>query len=145
MDGSFLSDEKVVAASRAFVCILRKLNAQVAECVWQPRRAGQFVYASAASAELGPIPGVDLEEGVLIVAPDAFGISGEAIAQIDRSASQSSIEAALKRALKARSTIFNNYQQHIWSGVQMGIDWQSALPVTDQQANRAKERYRGTD
>lgn len=123
---------------------LQELNARVAECAWQSEIAGQFVYASAGPAELTPVSGVSIKEGVLVVAPDDFGISGEAIAQMDASASQSSIETALRSALSSRVLLTRNYPQHIQTGVQMGIDWKTEVPVTDQQANWAKSRYRGT-
>lgn len=118
------------------------VESRIAQSAWQPQLIGQFVYARATPEELKPISGVQVEEGMVIADPDDFGISGLAIAELGGEATQEAIAAAMRTALDNRLPKTMNPREHIRAGVQLGIDWATAIPVTDQQSLRAKARYR---
>ena len=117
-------------------------DVELNDTVWDTDLAGEFVFAKATPAELKPISGVQIEEGLLIVEPDEFGTSAEAVHQIDVRADRATIEQALRQTIAKRAAPVKNPQQHIRTGVQLGIDWETAVPVTDSMSLRAKRRFR---
>jgi len=122
---------------------LDKLNDDLREVAWSDSLAGQFVYATAsASEQLKAIQGLEIEAGILIVEPGQYGLSGEPLAQLEPTASSEQVQTALERVVKTFSRQPANTNAHIALGIQLGIEWNSEIPETDQQSLRAKERAR---
>lgn len=124
---------------------LAGINAEVMKTAWTEEGAGQFVYASTTNkAELKPIPGVELTEEVLVVEPGPYGLSGKILLASTLDESNEDLSRELLRAAASFKRVAPEYSSHIALGVQLGIDWESAIPETDPQSLRAKQRVRGT-
>ncbi|MCA9121008.1 MAG: hypothetical protein H6822_31020 [Planctomycetaceae bacterium] len=123
---------------------LGNINARILKAVWCESLAGQFVYATTANlAELKPIPGVKAQEGILVVEPGAYGLSGKILRELPADLTAEQATAELLQVVRTFSRIAPEYTSHIQLGIQLGFDWESAIPETDPQSIRAKERARG--
>jgi hypothetical protein len=123
---------------------LDKLNSDLLGVAWSESLAGQFVYATASDTKrLKPILGIEIDTGVLVVEPGQYGLSGKTLAQLKPTATREQMQAALAHVVNnfARKPASTN--AHIALGIQLGIEWKSEIPETDQQSLRAKERARG--
>lgn len=123
---------------------LAVINNTLLRTTWSEPFAGQFVYATTANpAELKPIPGVKATEGILVVEPGPFGLTGKLLRELPCEATPEQTTTELLQALASYSRVPPEYTSHIQLGIQLGLDWESAIPETDQQSIRAKERARG--
>jgi hypothetical protein len=122
---------------------LAEINKALLPIIWSEPLAGQFVYGSTSTLqELKPIPGVNGKEGMLVVEPDAYGLSGKILRELPADLSSEQTAAELTKALVSFTRRASEVASHIQLGIRLGIDWESAIPETDQQAIRAKERAR---
>ncbi|MEO8495646.1 MAG: thioredoxin family protein [Planctomycetota bacterium] len=122
---------------------LAEINDALLQTAWSEPLAGQFVYRSTSNKqELKPIPGVKAAEGILVVEPDQYGLSGKILCELPGNPTADQMAAELSQAVAAFSRRPPEYTSHIKLGIQLGIDWESAIPETDQQSIRAKERAR---
>ncbi|MCA9144079.1 MAG: hypothetical protein H6823_16335 [Planctomycetaceae bacterium] len=122
---------------------LAEINNQLLKAAWSEELAGQFVYATTANlAELKPIPGVKATEGILVVEPGAYGLSGEILRELTGNIESDQTATELAQAVKTFTRVAPEYTSHIQLGIQLGFDWESAIPETDEQSIRAKERAR---
>ena len=122
---------------------LKQVNQKLTKKAWSEAFAGQFVYASTIkSADLKPLAGAKDSSAILLVEPDTFGLSGKVVAQLDATASEANIEAALTKTLKDFKPYVKSHRQHLQLGHQLGIEWESAIPETDVDSIRARERLR---
>ena len=111
---------------------------------WDEPLAGQFVFATASQAdELDAIAGVNVENSVLIVEPGPFGLTANVVAHYSQETTGFDIIRALTQWIGARKTQPKDYREHIRLGTNLGLDWATEVPVTDQQSNEAKKRFRG--
>jgi hypothetical protein len=85
------------------------------------------------------IPGVQVTEGILVVEPDPYGLSGKIPRELPGTPTAETA-AELSRVMASCSRVSPEYSSHIQLGIQLGLDWESAIPETDQQSIRAKER-----
>ena len=123
---------------------LAEINNSLLKAVWSEPLAGQFVYASTSSRpELKPIPGVKALDGILVVEPGPYGLSGKILRELPGHPAPEQTAAELSKAVASFARRPPEYSSHIQLGIQLGIDWESAIPETDQQSIRAKERARG--
>ena len=123
---------------------LDMLNAGLVEVAWSESLAGQFVYATASAAkQLKPVRGIELDAGILVVEPGQYGLSGKTLAQLKPTATKEEVQATLAQVVKTFSRQPVSTNSHIALGIQLGIEWKSEIPETDQQSLRAKERARG--
>ena len=122
---------------------LAEINDALLKTAWSEPLAGQFVYASTSSRqELKPIPGVNAREGILVVEPGPYGLSGKILRELPGNPTSEQTAAELSKAVASFTRRPAEYSSHIQLGIQLGIDWESAIPETDQQSIRAKERAR---
>lgn len=125
---------------------LDELREDLLKLAWNEGLAGQFVVATvSSSSDLRPIRGLDGRtlEGVYLLKPDPFGLSGQVLAKIDTS--HESAEGQLTTALSKFKPPVKNHRQHVQAGYQMGLRWETAIPVTDKQAVQASSRLWGKD
>ncbi len=121
-----------------------QLEQSLTALAWTERFAGQFLCASAVGkSSLKPIPNLKGDRGIVVVEPGPYGLTGKPILQLDPSADRKQTESRLRYALLQIQLKPKDYRSHIQFGIQLGIDWKSKLPVTDQQSLRARERSRG--
>lgn len=122
---------------------LAEINNDLLKAAWSEGLAGQFVYATTANiAELKPIPGVKATEGILVVEPGAYGLSGEILRELPGNIEPDQAATELIQTVSAFSRVAPEYTSHIQLGIQLGFDWESAIPETDEQSIRAKKRAR---
>lgn len=122
---------------------IKSLSKKVLPLAWNDKIGGQFVFATAKSAkELRPL-GVDkLEQGIYVVTPGEFGMSGKVVARFDESFDTKLTEQKLAEIAK-QHVVNRDYREHINTGIQLGIEWKTQTPVTDKQSLQAKKRFRG--
>ena len=92
--------------------------------------------------QLKPITGVEIAEGILVVAPDQFGLSGAVIRQFTPD-DQRDLTAQLREVIETYPRPEKTHDSHVRLGIELGIDWESEIPETDAQSIRAKQRARG--
>ena len=118
----------------------KKLN----EPIWSNSLAGQFVYAAVTDPnQLKAITGAKRKDGILIVEPGAFGLTASALKRLPADADVQQITAALTSVAQINRGS-KDYRSHVSTGINLGIDWETKIPVTDKQSLRAKERQRGS-
>lgn len=121
----------------------RALEKKLLSSAWEETLAGQFVYAYATDkSALAPIADTEMEHGIWIVEPGPFGMSGQVVERFGASATAFDVKRGMLRSMKSRKPTTKDYQAHIRIGSEMGLDWETQVPVTDQQSLQAKERYR---
>ncbi len=74
---------------------------------------------------------VGLEPGVSVVQAEAFGRSGAILAHAALRATARSLAEALSTGQKAFDAKAKNVRAHLREGKREGIEWESALPVSD--------------
>ncbi len=122
---------------------LAEINKSAVASTWNDEGAGQFVCASTTDvAKLKPIPGVEGSEGLLVVEPGPYGLSGKILCELRGKESPIELRQELLAAVTSFTRVAPQYTAHIQLGIKLGFDWESAVPETDQQSIRAKERAR---
>jgi hypothetical protein len=120
-----------------------RLTQQLASLAWTDDFMGRFTYVVAASAdELGKIAGVRAQPGILVVQPDAFGLNGKVIAQVEGRQPASDWAGALRQGLAQYQRTAKSFNNHVRAGHQQGVFWETVIPVTDPQEQNARERGR---
>lgn len=126
---------------------LVKLRKQLVPVAWNDQLAGQFVFASVRSGEdLRAINGLDRSkpEGVYLLEPDTYGMSGKVMAKIDVRNPRGA-QNQISRALAQFQPPSKNHRRHVASGFQLGLRWETAIPVTDKAAANAAARLWSKD
>ena len=122
---------------------LEEINQKLVKKAWSEKFAGQFVYASTIKrTDLKPLAGANGSSAIIVVEPGAFGVSGKVVAQLDANATEANIETALAKAIKEFQPYAKSHRQHLQLGHQLGIEWETAIPETDVDSIRARERQK---
>ena len=120
--------------------VVQRLSQKALPLAWNEKIGGQFVFATAKTAsELKPIGLDQAKNGIYVVEPGPFGMSGKVVAKFDESID---IKKATEKlaALSGAYKVSKDYQQHVRAGISLGIEWKTETPVTDQQSLRANRR-----
>jgi hypothetical protein len=80
---------------------------------------------------------------ILVVAPGQFGLSGKVLAQFDADSDTEAMKTKIADVLEKFERIEKSHGSHVQLGIELGIDWESAIPETDAEAVRARKRARG--
>ncbi|MDG2470652.1 MAG: thioredoxin family protein [Pirellulaceae bacterium] len=122
---------------------MNELAEKAAPLAWNEKVGGQFLFAKTCDPkELLPINGKPPVNGLIVVEPGQFGMTGKIVEsfgekiEFDRFVEKLAEHSATYEVLK-------DYRQHVQAGIQLGIKWESETPVTDQGSLRAVERSRG--
>lgn len=110
------------------------LEERLAPLAWQTNNIGKVVYAACQRRELQAIRGVNIDSGYLFVAPDLFGTTGTLIGQAGPKASASDLQRFLRHAIAVHNPSEMPSHKQIMLGKEQGVDWQTAIPVTDPHA-----------
>ncbi len=134
---------------------LNALAGNALAAAWSKSVAGQFVYAAVLDQDqLKPITGRVTNSGtkqvadenwngILIVEPDQFGVSGKVLATLALDSDSEAIHKAFNEAIASYPHKVHDHQAHVKLGIELGLDWESEIPETDPESLRAKERARG--
>lgn len=106
---------------------------------WQ----GRFVLARGNASEMdkllglkgGPVP------ALAVVQPDSFGLSGRILTRLEAGDKGNNLTATLTEGAAGFQATARDFIGHLNAGFQAGAFWETALPVTDQQENRARSRH----
>ena len=119
------------------------MEKKLAPLSWRSELIGKVTYTSAAKNELSALSahsalstpsalsGVSISRGYVFVAPNEFGTSVQVLAQLNADASAADLERALKQTIYQHRPSNIEYREHIRMGMEEGIKWTSAIPVTD--------------
>ncbi|MBX9685483.1 MAG: hypothetical protein K2X27_02200 [Candidatus Obscuribacterales bacterium] len=120
----------------------QKLISALAPLAWSNELIGKLIYASGDGHDLKQIKGVQISSGYLFIAPNLFGTEGNTIAQLSSSASRSELERSARQVVQSYRPLILNHHDHVRAGHEEGIEWQTAIPVTDPHSLEAMARDR---
>ena len=124
---------------------LAKMKSRLAPLAVGAELGGKFVYSSTTDADdLKQVAGFEkASAGILIVAPDSYGLEGEVKRFIAADQSTEAIAKVLTEFASDTSKTTKNHGSHVRKGIGSGKDWKTAIPVTDQGSLKAMQRRRG--
>jgi len=103
--------------------------------------AGKFVYASTSDkSELATVAKFKGETGFLIVKPGDYGVDGELVKVIDANADADELQSALVNYANGTGRVDKNHRSHVRDGLEKGMNWETAIPVTDPGSIGAMKR-----
>lgn len=115
------------------------LSDKLAKLAWGPEFLGKFIYCTAkTTSDFPKLDGLKDSEGVVIIAPDTYGMSGKVLAQLPADATPEAISKALTMALGSHARIARSQREHRNGGIEAGAFWVPKLPVTDRQEENAR-------
>ena len=88
------------------------------------------------------MPGITVDAGVVVIAPDTFGQKGTVLQQVGAEAAAEKLAEALRAALGEYRAPDKTFQAHVRRGARQGIFWETRVPVTDPMEKAARERGR---
>lgn len=115
---------------------------RLAKLAWTNEFIGRFVYAEGSVADVLGVPGVTVDSGVVVIAPDKFGQKGAVLRQVDASATADALAEALRTAMAEYKAPAKTFQSHVREGQRLGVFWETRMPVTDPFEVAARERGR---
>jgi len=127
---------------------LKVLRKKVRPLAWSDELIGQFAFAEVTDPkQLKLLTGLkDSSEelnGILVVQPGQFGLSGKVLKQFDSKTDSISLANHLSHVAQTFERTEKNHRNHVQQGIQLGIEWESAIPETDENSIAAKKRARG--
>jgi len=121
-----------------------RLQQQLARLAWKPDHVGQVQYCVATRAqELKPLGGKAPRPGILVVQPGIYGDRGQLISAVDLAAQPDELANAIDFGLLASEFQAKNMRFHVSRGQQLGVNWKTAIPVTDPGGRRRGRRRPG--
>ena len=117
----------------------QEFESKLLPLAWSTTFAGQFDYVAAdKSDDFKPVLGIEgnPEElnGMFIVEPGKFGLTGDVLVQLDADASNEEIEAALSNAITSMERPYRHHRTHVKQGIELGVEWETQTPITDPEA-----------
>ena len=115
---------------------------RLAKLAWTQEFLGRFVYAEAFVKDVLGVPGITVDSGVVVIAPDKFGQKGSVLRQVDASATVDALAEAMRTAMAEYQAPAKTFQTHVREGQRQGVFWETRVPVTDPMENAARQRGR---
>lgn len=107
----------------------RKLESLLLPLAWHEDVVGEFLYATTDElGDLANITGSGEAAGLLVVAPDAYGLKARQVAFVPLGAKPEDARAALVAAAEANRMGSKDSKRHIGRGLRAGVQWE---PVVD--------------
>jgi len=116
----------------------KHLAAQLAPAAWSDKLIGKLVYTTGSPDDLSMIKNSNRNSGYIFVAPGLFGNDGTAMMQLGTNASVSDLAIASSRAIGMFHPQELSHHEHVRAGRQSGIEWKTAIPVTDPHSLQAQ-------
>jgi hypothetical protein len=120
----------------------RRSVERLARLAWADEFIGRFVYAEGTVKDIVGVPGIAVDAGAVVIAPDTFGQKGTVLRVVDAEAAGEKLARALQAALAEYQAAGKTFQAHVREGHRQGIFWETRVPVTDPMENAARERGR---
>lgn len=109
----------------------RKLEQNLAKLAWSDEFIGKLIYTAGSGNDLRDIRGASINSGYLFVAPNLFGTTGTTIVQLPSTATEADLQRAARQAIASHHPQTLSHHEHVFYGHQQGVQWQTAIPVTD--------------
>lgn len=119
----------------------KALNVKLAKVAWNQALLGQYAYAPASTNAQAAQLKLPAKPGIYALEPNAFGTTARVLARFDTDASPDVVTGALRTALAKFKPPVKEARSHIDSGVQSGVYWKTATPVTDPHGPRRPEPH----
>jgi hypothetical protein len=117
-----------------------KAAARLSKLAWSDEFVGRYHYAYAVDAEelesIEELP--RKKEGLLVIAPGAYGLDGEVIGSAALDAKDKVWSALLEEGLEAYTPVTKDPRNHIRQGHRAGLRWETDIPVTDGPGGRGR-------
>ncbi|MEM7602278.1 MAG: hypothetical protein AAF357_12785 [Verrucomicrobiota bacterium] len=108
----------------------QRLQQKMGVVAWDPEIAGKFIYASTSeAADLAELGGDGISSGYLVVQPDPYGLKGEIITTISEPRSAERLKSELLSAVENYHRVSKTHGQHVRSGRQNGVVWETEVEV----------------
>ncbi len=106
---------------------------------WQ----GRFVLCQGNASEMGKLLHLDGGKvpAMAVVQADPFGLSGRILARLDPGDKGGKLADTLALGAAGFQATARNFRGHLTAGFEAGAFWETAIPVTDLQENRARARH----
>ncbi len=121
----------------------KSLAARLAPLAWSGQLVGKLVYTTGSPYDLASIKNANKKSGYIFVAPGLFGTDGTAMVQLGANASAADLVSASKQALSWYRPQELDHHNHVRLGHQQGIEWQTAIPVTDPHSPQTRGHFGG--
>ncbi|MBX9567871.1 MAG: hypothetical protein K2X77_03210 [Candidatus Obscuribacterales bacterium] len=109
----------------------QQLTRNLASIAWSDQFIGKLVYSAGTSFDLKNVRGATTTNGYVFIAPNLFGTEGTALMQLPANASISDLQRAAQLAITKYRPQVLSHHDHVRLGHMEGIEWQTAIPVTD--------------
>jgi len=112
---------------------LDALEHRIADELWKEALAGRFTLVSLTAEELAAHPGLPpacMEPRLLVLTADAYGLEARREAALE-GRELDDLEGPLSKLLDELEPRVKDSRAHVRSGKRAGIEWETALPVTD--------------
>ena len=109
-----------------------RMRELVRPAAWSEKFVGRLRYVVVDdSKELEAFEGLMIEPGVSVVQAEAYGRGGRVLAHAGPRAPEKNLSEALKSGLGRFDAEAKNVRDHLRTGEREGIEWESAIPVSD--------------
>jgi hypothetical protein len=123
--------------------VRRRLDEDVCRLAWSGAFLGRFIYVrAAATKDLAPVEGGRAEPGLLVVQPDRFGLKGTVLRQAGADVAPEALAKCLREGAALHRPTEESFREHVLAGHELGVFWETLLPVTDPMEQQARERGR---
>lgn len=121
----------------------QELESMVAKQAWSGEFEGRITYASAAKPdELPGIRGIGVNEGVVLIEPDIFGLSGKVVAELPSAELETKLAKAMRETVAAHVKPEKTRRQMAQRGFQEGVFYETGIPVSGTGEARDRARYK---
>lgn len=117
----------------------RSLTELFFDSPWQ----GRFVLGRGTASEMDKSLRLEGKAvpAVAVIQSDPFGLYGRILARLEPSDSVDKLAGTLAMGAAGFQATARDFRAHLTSGFEAGAFWETAIPVTDQQENRARSRH----
>lgn len=118
----------------------KQLASRLAPAAWSNQLIGKFVYTTGGNGDLASIKNAKSASGYVFAAPGLFGTEATVLTQLGSNASPKELASASTAVLKMFHPQELSHHEHVRAGRQNGIEWKTAIPVTDPHSLQAQQR-----
>ncbi|MBB73589.1 MAG: hypothetical protein CMJ75_03635 [Planctomycetaceae bacterium] len=116
-----------------------RMNATLRGVIWDTALAGKFIYSSTTkSSDLKIVVGATTKSGILVIEPDAYGLTGRLIKRIDARVSREELKSELVAAADSFTRRSKTHGLHVRNGRRSGKLWKTEVPVPHRVRGRGR-------
>ena len=116
-----------------------RMNGKLRGVIWDTALAGKFIYSSTTkSSDLKIVAGATRRSGILVIEPDAYGLTGRLIKRIDAGVSQEDLKSELIAVANSFTRRSKTHGLHVRNGRRSGQLWKTEVPVPQRVRTRGR-------